>query len=425
MIQEIIVPIAYFLFFLLIIGNTRFFTCSSVSKRILFVAFSLKAFCAILYGYLFRSGLLTGDDTYLYFYNGNVVYGALKSNPLIYLQLALGANDFKPVPQHLLMYTDNMHFWFDKANYFLVRLNALIRLFSFGIYNVHAIVFSFLSFIGIYNLYLFFESRLNNKRLLQFILFGIPSVVFWTSGIHKEAITIFGLGLILYNLDRISMKKYSVWTFLFLFTGVFFLGYVRFYSLMILFPLAIAMLISKSLKPRIPSIFIYLLTGCVFILIAILIDLLSPEINLMKELFIRRDYFLRTIPGNMTFPIITNVPHNLSGYSELAMEAIVNPILRPFPSECKGYLPVLACVETWMFIGVIFYLLCTLDFKSFIRNSGAIFSVLFGLSTLFLIGLIVNNSGAIVRYRSIAIPFILIGLCLSRKETQANDVNSN
>jgi hypothetical protein len=185
------------------------------------------------------------------------------------------------------------------------------------------------------------------------------------------------------------------------------------------------MLISKSLKPRIPSIFIYLLTGCVFILIAILIDVLSPEINLMKELFIRRDYFLRTIPGNMTFPIITNVPHNISGYSELAMEAIINPVFRPFPSECKGYLPVLACVETWMFIGVIFYLLCTLDFKSFIRNSGAIFSVLFGLSTLFLIGLIVNNSGAIVRYRSIAIPFILIGLCLSRKETQANDVNSN
>jgi hypothetical protein len=40
------------------------------------------------------------------------------------------------------------------------------------------------------------------------------------------------------------------------------------------------------------------------------------------------------------------------------------------------------------------------------------------MSTLFIIGLIVNNSGAIVRYRSIAIPFLLISLILNKKEKQ-------
>ena len=73
---------------------------------------------------------------------------------------------------------------------------ALIRPFSFGIYNVHAIIFAFISFVGIYNLYLFFETRMYNKINLQFILFGVPSIVFWSSGVHKEAITFFGLGLI-------------------------------------------------------------------------------------------------------------------------------------------------------------------------------------------------------------------------------------
>ena len=98
MIKEIIVPIAYFLFFILLIGNTRYFKSTSISKNSLFLAFSLKVFCAVLYGYLFSNGFLTGEDTFLYFQNGNVVYNALNLEPLTYLELSLGPNDFKPIP---------------------------------------------------------------------------------------------------------------------------------------------------------------------------------------------------------------------------------------------------------------------------------------------------------------------------------------
>lgn len=132
----------------------------------------------MLFGYFYKSGVLTGNDTYLYFFDGDIVYQSLKSDPFIYLKLAIGTNDFTPVPVYLQPYTDLMHFWFDSSNYFLVRLNAIIRLISFGVYNVHAIIFAFLSFIGTYNLYLFFEDKVNSKRVVQFILFGIPSIVF-------------------------------------------------------------------------------------------------------------------------------------------------------------------------------------------------------------------------------------------------------
>src|SRR4051812_23130985 len=136
-----------------------------------------------------------------------------------------------------------MHFWFDNSNYFLVRLNALIRPFSFGVYNVHAIIFAFLSFIGTYNLYLFFENKVFSKRVLQFILFGIPSIVFWTSGIHKEAIVIFALGIILYNLDAIIRNKFSKSNIFFTIFGLIVLGYIRIYLLAFLMPLMAAMII--------------------------------------------------------------------------------------------------------------------------------------------------------------------------------------
>lgn len=425
MIKEIIVPIAYFLFFILLIGNTRYFKSTSISKNSLFLAFSLKVFCAVLYGYLFSNGFLTGEDTFLYFQNGNVVYNALNLEPLTYLELSLGPNDFKPIPQHLLGYTDNMHFWFDSSNYFLVRINALIRPFSFGIYNVHAIIFAFISFVGIYNLYLFFETRMYNKINLQFILFGVPSIVFWSSGVHKEAITFFGLGLILYNLDNLFLKR-SLWcSILMLVIGLVFLGYVRFYLLVILLPLIIALFIIITRKLTVSSITVFIFVTGLFVLILIITDIISPEINLIDELFIRRNYFLRTIPGNMTFPVLANVPSSFSEYVTLIVESIINPIFRPFPSECKSFLPVVACIETWIYLGVVSYLFFSLKLNALSRNPYAIFSILFGLSTLFLIGLIVNNSGAIVRYRSVAIPFILIGLCLSRKENKQVVVNTN
>ena len=127
----------------------------------------------------------------------------------------------------------------------------------------------------------------------------------------------------------------------------------------------------------------------------------------------------------MTFPVLANVPSSFSEYVTLIVESIINPIFRPFPSECKSFLPVVACIETWIYLGVVSYLFFSLKLNALSRNPYAIFSILFGLSTLFLIGLIVNNSGAIVRYRSVAIPFILIGLCLSRKENKQVVVNTN
>ena len=136
--------------------------------------------------------------------------------------------------------------------------------------------------------------------------------------------------------------------------------------------------------------------------------------SVVQEFLVRRTYFLNS-PGNMTFSV-EHVPHNISGSLLLIWEAIINPFVRPFPSDCSNILPILASVETYLILFIIVILLFSANFKSIISNPYAMFCILFGFSTLFLIGLIVNNSGAIVRYRSIAIPFLLIGLCLTRKE---------
>lgn len=125
MIREILAPIICFVLLLLIINSKRYFKSASISKNILLIGFSIKAFSAILFGYLFKTGMLSGGDTYIYFDDANIVHSAMFLNPFVYLKLLLGFNDFTPVPTVMQPYTDNMHFWFDSSNYFVVRVNTL------------------------------------------------------------------------------------------------------------------------------------------------------------------------------------------------------------------------------------------------------------------------------------------------------------
>ncbi|MFN8284849.1 MAG: hypothetical protein U0U67_16620 [Chitinophagales bacterium] len=424
MIREILAPIICFVLLLLIINSKRYFKSASISKNILLIGFSIKAFSAILFGYLFKTGMLSGGDTYIYFDDANIVHSAMFLNPFVYLKLLLGFNDFTPVPTVMQPYTDNMHFWFDSSNYFVVRVNAFIRLFSFGVYNVHAIIFSFLSFFGTYNLYLFFENKVYSKKMLKFILFGIPSIVFWTSGVHKEALVIFSLGIILYNLDFVLKGNYSRRNLFLTIVGLVLLGYIRFYLLAFIMPLLSGIFLYTRLEFKKPSsVSIFLM--CIFVCFIALIfaDSVYPKFNFVHEFLIRRTYFLNS-PGNMTFSV-ENVPHNVSGILLLIWEAIINPFARPFPSDCSKVLPIIASIETYLILFIIVILLFSANFKSIVSNPYALFCILFGFSTLFLIGLIVNNSGAIVRYRSIAIPFLMIGLCLSRNEPAAKSVPSS
>lgn len=416
MMREIIVPIVWFVILLLVVANKRFFKSDSISKQVLLIGFILKAFSALLFGFFFKSGMLSGSDTFMYFDDGNIIYNTLQTDPFIYFKLAIGTNDFRPVPKYLLPYTDVMHFWFDNSNYFLVRINALIRPFTFGVYNAHAVIFAFLSFIGTYNLYLFFENKVISKKVLQFILFGIPSIVFWTSGVHKEAIVIFALGTILYNLDEIIKSNYTKRNVFFAFAGLIILGYIRIYLLAFLLPLIAAMILYNRFESKETSLKVFLVSIGAFLAILFLIDIYTPKISFFQEMLVRRAYFLNS-PGNMSFPV-EGIPHNYKGVFMLIWEAVTNPFIRPLPEDCNVFLAYLASIETIILLFVFIALLATAKVKSILKNPYAIFSILFGLSTLFLIGLIVNNSGAIVRYRSIAFPFILIGLCLTRKENK-------
>ena len=174
------------------------------------------------------------------------------------------------------------------------------------------------------------------------------------------------------------------------------------------------MILYNRFESKETSLKVFLFSIGSFVAILFLLDVYTPKLSFLHELLVRRTYFINS-QGNMSFPVEA-IPQNYHGVIMLLWEAVTNPFIRPLPKDCNIFLAYLASFETCILLFVFVSLVVTVKVKTVLRNPYAVFSILFGLSTLFLIGLIVNNSGAIVRYRSIAIPFILIGLCLKRKE---------
>jgi hypothetical protein len=96
--------------------------------------------------------------------------------------------------------------------------------------------------------------------------------------------------------------------------------------------------------------------------------------------------------------------------------AFINPFIRPLPFECKETLCVLSSLEAWIVLSFLLIFILFLDIKKIIESRAVLFCLFFGISIMVIIGLLVNNSGAIVRYRSFVLPFLILGFLFGGKK---------
>ena len=200
--MEILLLAVYSVIFLLFVYKSSLFNSTSVSSTVWVFIALIKISIALLYNWLSHQ-IPTFFDSSVYFHEANIVYSSLKENPLYFLQLLFGRNNYFPEPEHLCSYIDEMGYWYDFTGYTIVRVNSIIRLFSFGFISIHFLFFSFLSFIGGFYLYKFFCDKSDlSEYVIITIVFLIPNVLFWTSGLHKEALVILSLGILFYNFNQ-------------------------------------------------------------------------------------------------------------------------------------------------------------------------------------------------------------------------------
>lgn len=207
-------------------------------------------------------------------HDAKVMYSALPEHPMDFIKMIFGMHSEFDTDPLYEPYFDKIEKWgradvtgdfFLNDNRTPIRVNAIIMLFSFGNYAVHAFVMLAISFIGQFAFYKTFKHYFAKKEIiLAIILFLTPSILFWTSGVLKEPIAICLLGLFTYSFFKLFVH-YQIQTkyiFLFVVSCFLFLIIKPYILVLLIVPLTLFALV-KSYK--IKRVFLFYITSLVLI----------------------------------------------------------------------------------------------------------------------------------------------------------------
>ncbi|MHC1706211.1 MAG: hypothetical protein AB9842_01685 [Bacteroidales bacterium] len=417
--SELLLVLAYSLIIILTIRKLRFFRLDGIPEIWVITAFVIKIAASFIL-YLIYTQYYTDRSTadiFKYFDDSKVLYDILYSKPLDFISIMTGIGNDSP---HFSQYYQKMNNWYGiypssiyGDGHIMIRLNAVFRLVSFGYYNVHGVFMSLLSFIGIIAMYKVFIHKLQKKnKLLFLLLFFFPSVVLWSSGVLKEGLVFLSLGLILYLSDLLLDTKLN-WKIIFLIAFNFLvLRYTKFYLFIIVLPLVMGYFWSKK-SSRIPSSLKYFVILSVTFLIGIIVGTIFPVYDIVTILARKQHDFLKLAIAAESGSIISYQPLNesVTGILTGILPGFLNTLLIPYPWDIRNMMMIIPSMENLFILGLLLV--------SFLRftppcNKGIFwFSVLLFLYIYVLTGLITPVAGAIVRYKTIAIPFLIYAVLLT------------
>lgn len=402
----------------------KFFNVDGISKRTFSLLFILKLFFGFsLWAiYTFYYSERATADIYKYFDDSQVIFNTLKTNPIDYFKLLSGIGNNTPAFDH---YYSEMNFWARKVDsniyndsHTIIRFNAFVRIFSFGYYNVHTVFICFLSLIGLTAIYKTFVTHLQDKkRELLFAVFLLPSVLFWGSGVLKEGLIFFALGTLIY----FSGKLFNMKAIVICLAMALLLAFSKFYVWLAIFPsIALFVWINKTNTKN-----VFLKFGAIISFIGAIglnIDSFTNIQNPLVTLSQKQYEFNQLASGQLTDanhnPIptanskiqINKLEPTFFSFLKNSPQALINTIFRPYIWELKSPLMLLAGLENiFILLLIAFTLFFTKSLKE-IKWTYVLFCISFVAIQFLIIGETTPILGAIARYKTIAVPFLVIAI---------------
>ena len=298
------------------------------------------------------------------------------------------------------------------SDFFLIRFHCLLQLFSFGFYPIHLLVFGFISYVGsllLFKTYAhFFPSQ---KSWLLIGIFGLPSVLFWTSGTIEDTLLLFFIGLFSQALLNISLKKALVLQFLSVSISLLVFGIIRPYLIIALLP--VLLYFSSSLLTQKFSYLRIILCNMLILIILLTIQFFTPSINLLTKLSYVQSDLINVANEMHAHSKLTTYP--LNGSLQSFINAIPTALYNVFITPISNY-------STWFIsftrienMGILTMLLIGIfKLKTFNYEQRKII-LLVGGCCLFIalfIGWTIPIGGLISRYKTVLLqilfPFIII-----------------
>ncbi len=393
--------IVYYIVCLYFIANTTFFKSNNISKRDLLILFSLKITAGFAYAYYFSlPSQINTSDTWKFFNESLIETNKILHHPKLFFS-ELWYNQYT---NNSGLFTGVNSFWNDLKTTIFVKVLGILNLISFKNYYINLIFFNLFVFSGCIALYKLVSEYFEIKNWLLIVsIFLLPSFLFWSSGLHKDGIIFSCLALILYNYNLLLNQNFFLKIF---FSILFFLVVIfllRNYVLLALLPALAAWFCSIKIKIKPIIIFTSLMLACLAVLF------FSNSTSLTKPIgdsIVQKHQEFQLLEGKTKFttPKLENSTTSLINYFPFAIKTI---IIQPIPSKNNGLAQNITSFENY------FYLLITVVSIFFVFhqkiNSPLLLSLLFITFIIYLfIGYTVCFSGAIVRYKSIMLPFYIL-----------------
>ena len=411
--MEIFLVTGYTAVFLVLIHRLKFFRLEMIPPGWIKMLFILKviAGCALGLIYTYYYTDRSTADTFKFFDDSRILFRALFDSPKQFFEIFF---DVHSNTQECYEICSKMNAWNNQDVLFndnktLVRLNVLFQFFSLGKYYVHVVFLNFFSFTGLIALFRLFQSRMKEKsRFIFLVMMFLPSVIFWGSGLLKDGLLLFALGLLLYTFNNLLTSRYSFRSVIAFCLCLLLLMFTKLYVLFIILPALAAWYWSRNdtgLKVFLKFIACYLF----YLFLGFNVDKVSEKYDVVDLIYYKQQNFRvlsKTSHANSVIEIPAVEPTAWSLLAH-APSAVLRVFVRPTLTDSTNPFVLMSAIENIFILA--FGVFCIIFSGRRKMNSVHLFcfSVFFVVCMYALIGLITPILGAMVRYKVPALLFLV------------------
>ncbi|MBA2250125.1 MAG: hypothetical protein H0W12_08020 [Chitinophagaceae bacterium] len=397
--------IVYFIIICWFITRIRFFRASGLDNKILLILFTIKVIAGIINGWI-NSHYYTGTDNWAFHNEGIDEYHLLFSQPKEYF-----LNLFTSYHNHsygrLMDTTDS--FWNDLRTNMIAKLLSIFDIISNCNFYINTLFYNFLVFFGVVSLYRVFKEIFPfTKNAVIISVFLLPSFIYFTSGIHRDGLILLGIGIVCFNMFRIVRhQEITFKKILYTVLGLLLVFLLRNFVFITLCPALIAWVVAEKSNRNVLLRFCVVYT--IFALLFFSIKYMHPKLNLPEYVSERQLEFIKLSENSPSGININPLFPNFRSFLNNTPQALNHSLMRPYITEKSSWVYFISAAEILAY--EILFLLFLLQYKKNQSNDPFIyFGLFFTLSMFLIIGYTIPIIGAIVRYRSIYLPFLIAPL---------------
>lgn len=296
-------------------------------------------------------------------------------------------------------------YWNDLRTNIIFKILGILDILSRGNYYINSLFFNTVCFVGHIALYSIFINEYPLKKIQCVIgCFLLPSLLYFSSGIHKDLIVFTALGVFCCALYFSLKTSFSTKKIFYLASSFLLILFIRNFIAVLLLPCALAWAISYKNKVSAAAVFLTMFIAG--IISTVFLHFYIPKMDPLKVVTDKQQSFLSL--GNAT-----TLYHNdtlqpaIGKFITAAPKALRHSYLSPYPDEFKNIYINLFAIEMILY-PILFLIMLMIPAKNNSpTNEFLIFSLVFTFLVFLFSGYITTTAGALIRYRSIYLPFLI------------------